>query len=118
MAIIPLLPPQGFPLLMKNLYEARHHGLPRNMASPTVYYWFYQQVRNKGPWDYKQMGPQYQNFDNFNFGATGVVAGIPEAVLLRGAGWAQNRAGTSDPRWGQWYWDMPYGDDPRDRFWN
>lgn len=26
---------------------------------------------NKGPWDYKQQGKQYQEFGNFNYGATG-----------------------------------------------
>ena len=117
MAVIPLMPPGGFSLLTKNLQEAPYRGMPRNMASPPVYFWFYQQVRNKGPWDYKQQGASYQNFGNFNYGATGVVAGIPEEILLRGAGWAQSRAGTVEPRWGHWYQDIPYGDDPRDQYW-
>lgn len=111
------MPPGGFSLLAKNLQEARYRGMPRNMASPPVYFWFYQQVRNKGPWDYKQQGASYQNFGNFNYGATGVVAGIPEEILLRGAGWAQSRAGTVEPRWGHWYQEIPYGDDPRDQYW-
>lgn len=117
MAVIPLMPSGEFSLLAKNLLEARHRGMPRNMASPTVYYWLYHQVRNKGPWDYKQQGAKYQNFGNFNYGATGIVAGIPEGILLRGAGWAQSRAGTADPRWGYWYKNIPYGDDPRDQYW-
>ncbi|WP_233592622.1 polymorphic toxin type 44 domain-containing protein [Erwinia psidii] len=75
-------------MIAKNLQEARYRGMPCNMATPPVYYWFYQQIRNKGPWDYKQQGASYQNFGNFNYGATGVVAGIPEEILLRGAGWA------------------------------
>lgn len=45
--------PGGFSLLAKNPQEARYRGMPRNMASPPVYFWFYQQVRNKGPWDDK-----------------------------------------------------------------
>ena len=32
--------------------------------------WFYNQVKNKGPWHYKQQGAQYQDFGNFNFGLT------------------------------------------------
>lgn len=26
--------------------------------------WFYNQVKNKGPWHYKQQGAQYQDFGN------------------------------------------------------
>src|SRR5258708_973539 len=94
--------------------------------------WFYDQVRNKGPWDYKQQGrtrqdatgvdavgtyvpSPYQDFGNFNFGATGAAAGIELQVLQRGAGWAQTRAGTSDPSWGHWYGSPSYGDDPADQ---
>jgi hypothetical protein len=77
--------------------------------------WFYDQVRNKGPWDYKQLGPQYQDFGNFNFGATGSAFGFPSDVLARGAGAAQQRAGTSTSAWGDWYGRFPYGDDPADQ---
>jgi RHS repeat-associated protein len=59
--------------------------------------WFYNQVRNKGPWDYKQQGPEYQNFGNFNYGATGRALGLSEGLLLREAGRAQQAAGTSRP---------------------
>src|SRR5579872_1122968 len=71
--------------------------------------WFYEQVRNHGPWDYKQirilndfgsLSSPYQDFGNFNFGMTGAAAGIELQVLLRGAGWAQRRAGTSQDDWG------------------
>ncbi|MFO0107188.1 MAG: RHS repeat-associated core domain-containing protein, partial [Burkholderiales bacterium] len=75
---------------------------------------FYSNVRNKGPWDYKQQGSQYQDFGNFNYGATGYSAGL-SAILLPAAGWAQSRAGTSKPAWGSWYGKAPYGDDPADQ---
>jgi uncharacterized protein RhaS with RHS repeats len=75
---------------------------------------FYNNVRNKGPWDYKQQGSQYQDFGNFNYGATGYSAGL-SAILLPAAGWAQSRAGTSKPAWGSWYGKAPYGDDPADQ---
>jgi RHS repeat-associated protein len=90
-------------------------------------FWFYGQVRNKGPWDYKQQGQSlngvgnwepspYQEFGNFNFGATGAAAGIPSGVLLRGAGMAQEAAKTSEPAWRHWYGiSPPYGDDPNDQ---
>ena len=83
--------------------------------------WFYNQVRNNGPWDYKQQGSQYQDFGNFNYGATGAAFGFPENVLLREAGRAQQAAGTSRLEWGNPGWRLnpfggsgSYGDDPRD----
>ncbi len=48
MAVVPLLPPGGFTVLARNLREARRQGQPRNMALPGTYYWFYQQVKNRG----------------------------------------------------------------------
>jgi RHS repeat-associated protein len=85
----------------------------RNRSGAIV--WFYLQVRNKGPWDYKQKGKAYQDFGNFNFGATGAALGISENILLRGAGWAQQRARTSRPEYGTWTEGAPYGDDPADQ---
>ena len=76
--------------------------------------WFYNQVKNKGPWDYKQQGSQYQDFGNFNYGATG-AAGFSSGVLLRMAGRAQRQAGTSNPAWGSPWGSAPYGDDPADQ---
>jgi len=37
--------------------------------------------------------------------------------LLRAAGWAQSRAGTGSPAFGDWYRSAPYGDDPDDQAW-
>ncbi|WP_318664274.1 polymorphic toxin type 44 domain-containing protein [Treponema sp.] len=75
---------------------------------------FYNAVRNKGEWDYKQYGQAFEDFGNFNFGATGAVL-FPDGILKRGAGWAQSRAGTSKKEWGTWFLFSPYGDDPRDQ---
>ena len=83
--------------------------------SALTYVWFYQQVRGHGPWDYKQRGRQFESFGNFHYGAVGHAAGIIDEVLLRGAGWAQSRAGTTDPAFGDWYGSTPYGDDPNDQ---
>jgi type VI secretion system secreted protein VgrG len=84
--------------------------------------WFYNQVKNKGPWDYKQQGSQYQDFGNFNYGATGAAFGFPTNTLLREAGRAQQAAGTSqsswgDPgnRWNPFGGSGSYGDDPADQ---
>lgn len=46
---------------------------------------FYNAVRNGGKWDYKQQGRGFENFGNFNFGATGKVL-LPGFILKRGAG--------------------------------
>jgi RHS repeat-associated protein len=75
--------------------------------------WFYNQVRNKGPWDYKQQGNQYENFGNFNFGASGSSFGLWSSALRRGAGWAGESSGNSQP--GHWWSNFPYGDDPKDQ---
>lgn len=100
--------------VINNMMMARLHKGP----SVLTYAWFYLQVRGHGPWDYKnQCGRQYANFGNFNYGATGHAAGIADSVLLRGAGWAQSRAGTSRPEYGDWYGASPYGDDPDDQYW-
>jgi hypothetical protein len=50
---------------------------------------FYEKVKPGGDWDYKAQGPQYENFGNFNYAATGAAAGIPESVLRRAAGAVQ-----------------------------
>lgn len=117
MAVLPTMPPKGTWLIDANMREASCHGFGRNMALPETYYWFYHQVKNHGPWDYKQQRHDLANFGNFNYGATGFAAGIPEETLYKGAGFAQIRAGTSNPQWGAWHGKPPYGDDPRDQFW-
>lgn len=87
-------------------------------------WWFRDQVKNKGPWDYKQKNPMYQDFGNFHYGAVGTSSGFPSGVLLREAGRAQQAAGTSRPSWGAPGWRInpwggtpPYGDDPDDQEW-
>lgn len=83
-----------------------------------TFVWFYQMVRNGGPWDYKQGKRQYANFGNFHYGAVGAAAGISDGVLLRGAGVAQILAGTSNPtEFAQYHSGDSYGDDPVDQSW-
>lgn len=86
-------------------------------ADMAKYSFFYHQVRNGSRWDYKQLDPKYADFGNYNYGATGAALGIPSDVLLRAAGWAQVRAGTTDESWGHYLGDAPYGDDPADQAW-
>ncbi|MDP3599334.1 MAG: polymorphic toxin type 44 domain-containing protein [Nitrospirota bacterium] len=79
-------------------------------------FWFYKQVDDIGPWDYKRQGIQYENFGNFNYGASGSAFGFPDQILYRMAGWAHQRKG-SMPGLGVWYGSYPYGDDPKDQQW-
>jgi hypothetical protein len=80
--------------------------------------WFLQQVPNKQPWDYKQRSSRYEPFGNFNYGAAGRASRLPGEVLLRGAGWAQQQAGTSKPEFGNPYLGTKsFGDDPIDQYW-
>lgn len=117
MAIIPRMPSDSFDELLSNLQEAQAKGQPRGMALPHTYLWFYKKVRNRGPWDYKQRDSSLANFGNFNYGATGTIAGIPSEILFMAGGFAQTQAGTSRPEWNYWYEQSPYGDDPQDQFW-
>ena len=85
-------------------------------------FWFRNQVRNKGPWDYKQRGKQYESFGNFHYGVVGRAFGFSKNTLLREAGRAQQAAGTSKPEWGDpgfrfnpWGGSGSYGDDPNDQ---
>lgn len=69
--------------------------------------------------DYKETSSsfeetQYLEFANFNFGLTGIGAGVPEEVLLRMAGWAQEKSGLIRSEWSNWFGSPPYGDDPRE----
>lgn len=101
MFTLPLMPPNGLHILQQNMREAQFHGRLSNMPSLYIYYWFYLKVKNKGPWDYKQVNRQFADFGNFNYGACGYAAGIPTALLHRAAGLAQSFAGTSITEWGQ-----------------
>lgn len=100
--------------IINNMMMARFHRGP----SALTYIWFYYQVRNHGPWDYKnQRGRKYAAFGNFNYGAVGAAAGIPDQILLRGAGAAQILAGTSRPEFADYPGPDSYGDDPEDQTW-
>ncbi|WP_287811175.1 polymorphic toxin type 44 domain-containing protein [Pseudomonas sp.] len=100
-----------------NLQLAQRQQQVLKPGSAFLYSWFYNQVRNRGPWDYKQQSRDYEAFGNFNYGATGTAAGFSETVLLRAAGFAQSRAGTSNPELGKWWGEAPYGDDFQDQEW-
>lgn len=54
MACIPLYPPRGLEILRDHIRLARARHEVQDMAAPLTYIWFYQRVRNRGLWDYKQ----------------------------------------------------------------
>ncbi|MDR6840428.1 RHS repeat-associated core domain-containing protein [Pseudoxanthomonas sacheonensis] len=85
---------------------------------------FYKAVKNKGRWDYKQdKSGNYQDFGNFNYGATGKSAGFSQSTLLQAAGIANERAREDNPA----IFGSPgipgligtrsNGDDPVDQYW-
>jgi len=88
---------------------------------------FYLHVHNHGPWDYKQITllsdfgelerpSPYEDFGNFNYGATGAAAGIPLWLVQRAAGLASLRAESSRAaRLGHPWGAFPYGDEVRDQ---
>lgn len=93
-------------------------------ASGARWVWFYNQVRNGGPWDLKNTAykayrtsgialcaRQYRvdKTGNFHYGFCGAAAGFLDYALFKAAGEAQQRAGTSRPSF-----SCTYGDDPED----
>jgi RHS repeat-associated protein len=85
-------------------------------AQTNGYMWWYNTVKTKkGPWDYKwyqgKAHPEYDNFGNFNFGATGCALRIPLDILLRGAGYGKSKDLKNDP-YGNPLFLPPYGNQP------
>ena len=111
--------------LNANIREAEQHRPPM-IDTPTQdglinqLGWFYGQVKNKGPWDYKWKEPthkRYEAFGNFNYGVPGTAAGIPPDILYRAAGAFQRCKGPCPGSFGKWYGGSPHGDDPIDQTW-
>ncbi|PID60487.1 MAG: hypothetical protein CSB44_10400 [Gammaproteobacteria bacterium] len=60
----------------RNIQEARNH----HSTKPGDWLWFYDQVKNKGPWDYKQQNADvaFQDFGNFSIWCTkSCLAALP-----------------------------------------
>jgi hypothetical protein len=85
-----------------------------------IFPWTFKSLVDTGrPWDYKNHPGNrsiisWQDFGNYNYGATGAATGIfTLETLLREAGRAQKNP---DPKWGCPKGGWPYGDDPRDQY--
>ncbi|WP_254903754.1 glycoside hydrolase domain-containing protein [Clostridium tyrobutyricum] len=88
---------------------------------------FYEIVRNNGLLDLKNQGwdDKFYYFDkeairgdapgNILYGYLEKVYEFSDELLCRAAGYAQVKAGTSNPNWGTYTGNPPYGDDPKDQ---
>ena len=97
--------------LDKNIQEAEAHK--GNLL------WFYNQVQSGRPWDYKNVKglektARIEDFGNFNYGATGAALGLPDGVLIFGAGGKQVLDHRNEPEKHTNIFGIHYGDDPRD----
>jgi hypothetical protein len=113
--IVPLAP-EGVSLLV-NMGLARQKKWSASIADEvSLWLWFYNRVRNGGPWDYKQKGKQFEKSGSFHYGAVGAAAGFSEFVLHRAAGAAQFRAQTTKANTTliDWFF-YSYGDDETDQ---
>lgn len=97
--------------------------LDRNIDIAKDYSWlnpgadlaFVNLVRNHKPWDYKrQDSKKYENFGNFNFGATAAAMGFPYEVAQNGAGIYQRFWGAATAGAGTPVLNWPYGDAKND----
>lgn len=80
-------------------------------------------VKHKAPWDYKRIDMKYEDFGNFNYGATGAAVGFNKVQLHSEAGKVQaipTGMNEKPKEWGEpagraWgKGEYPYGDEPKD----
>ena len=95
-----------------NIYIAKDYS----WLNPGATLAFYHLVQNNGPWDYKRQGQgnTYEDFGNFNFGATAAAMGMPQYIAQNGAGIYQQLRGAAAAGQGKPFFEWPYGDDPAD----
>lgn len=89
--------------------------------------WFVSMVAKNKPWDYKTKDKKYENFGNFNYGATALAFGFKEEWALRAAGFyhihtnvaqklrSQGELLKSILAYGASLQGPPYGDDAKDQ---
>jgi len=110
-----LRPPKFVPPVIGDSAVQQNVKVAEGISSPTR---FRDLVRGNAAWDYKQYDSRYEDFGNYNFGATAAATGMFDLnTVLRQAGRAQCVAGTSNPAWKDPESGAPYGDDPNDQYW-
>ncbi len=73
-------------------------------------------VRPHGEWDYKREKREYEDFGNFNYGATGKAQGFSENILRRAPGLVQMiNGGAYHASQGVPWGNSPYGDTKEDQ---
>lgn len=83
--------------------------------------WFKSMVTHKAEWDYKRINLKYEDFGNFNYGATGAAIAFDLVTLHSEAGKVQAvPPGGKPDSWGYPAGRLfgsgkyPYGDEPKD----
>ena len=76
---------------------------------------YYDTIKTGGEWDYKQADPKYENFGNFNFGATCGAVTFSNTVCSAGAGWYQLYSNPKAAEGGPF--GPTWGDQAKDQFW-
>jgi RHS repeat-associated protein len=110
-----LEPPPNVPIVIGLPAAQQNAMVAQQLSNPQQ---FYDLVRNRGAWDYKQYDSALQDFGNYNFGVVAAASGFFSLrTILKQAGRAQCQAGTSSPAWGTPERGPPYGDDPNDQHW-
>lgn len=108
-------------------YEHEYKTYWSKFSTPGQLYIFYNLVRNGGEADLKNQGFKESKYifddkvvrgdapGNILYGYVGKAFKFSDELLLRAAGFAQQKAGTNKPEWGKWNGNPPYGDDPNDQ---
>jgi len=127
MALVPQEPPSVS--VNSNIAEAQAHPVDTWNGYRNIYngMWLVNHVRPGGAWDYKmRYGEGFEDFGNFNYGATFSAAHVSPALALWAAGVVQVLSGNSTMGWtfpagvGLKSWQLPtvippHGDDPGDQ---
>lgn len=109
--------------LDENIKTAERHRPNGPFTAYNDAKWFKSMVTHKAPWDYKRIDIKYEDFGNFNLGATGTAIGFSLVQLLSEAGKLQAvpKGMKEKPKeWGYpagWLFGKgkyPYGDEPKD----
>jgi type VI secretion system secreted protein VgrG len=107
----------------ENIKKALRHKFSGPFRAYSDAKWFKNKVTHKGPWDYKRIDIKYENFGNFNYGATGAAIGFDLITLHSEAGRTQAVPPGMTEKPKEWGYPAgrgfgkgkyPYGDEPKD----
>jgi RHS repeat-associated protein len=118
---VPPAPPDVY--IDGNISRAEQHRPKGPVTAVSAANWFKNQVKARAEWDYKRRSSdlRYEDFGNFNYGATGAAVGFDLVTLHSEAGKVQAVPPGGKPEswgypagrlWGEGKY--PYGDEPKD----